>query len=139
MIENADMPGKIETARLVLRVLGWLSVATAVVLSMIFVFGSLVLGLSGKEQAVVGSAVLGGLGRAIFAISLLLAVLFLLTARGIARRKAWAKPAGMVLAMLMLPVFPLGTVLGIFVLIGLLGREAKSWFAARKTVPGPSI
>jgi len=138
MIENADRPGKIQTARLVFRVLGWLSVATAVVLLTIFVFGSLALGLSGKEQAVVGSGILGGLGQAIFAISLLLAVFFFLTARGIARRRAWAKLAGVVLAILMLPGFPIGTVSGILVLAGLLGREAKSWFAAQESIPDPS-
>jgi len=138
MIENADMPGNIQTARLVFRVLGWLSIATAVVLSTIFVFGSMILGLSGKEQAVVGSAILGELGKAIFALSLLLAVLYLLTARGIARRKVWGKLAGIVLAILMLPAFPIGTVLGIFVLTGLLGQEAKSWFAARESISDPS-
>jgi hypothetical protein len=137
MIENADMPGKIQTARLVFRVLGWLSVATAVVLSTIFVFGSLALGLSGKEQAVVGSGILGGLGQAICAISLLLAVFFFLTASGIARRKVWAKLAGIAQAILILPGFPIGTVLGILVLTGLLGRESKSWFAARESIPDP--
>ncbi len=138
MTENADMPGKIQTAGLVFRVLGWLSVATTVVLLTIFAFGSLILGLSGKVQAVVGSAILGGLGQAIFAISLLLAVLYFLTARGISRRRVWAKLAGIVLAILMLPAFPIGTVFGIFALTGLLGQEAKTWFAARKSIPDPS-
>jgi hypothetical protein len=56
--------------------------------------------------------------------------IFLFTAKGISNRKNWAKIVGILLGVLMLPGFPVGTVLGIFVLIGLLSQDANTWFTA---------
>jgi MFS family permease len=124
------MPSKINTAKVILQVIGWLNIATAVVFLLIFILGSAVLGLSGDEHALLGSAILGGLGIAIFCVTAMSGVLYLLTARGIANKKNWAKIVGIILAILMLPWIPIGTVLGIFALTGLFSEEANSWFTA---------
>jgi hypothetical protein len=124
------MPSKINTAKVILQVIGWLDIATAVVFLLIFILGSAVLGLSGDEHALLGSVILGGLGIAIFCITAVLGVIYLLTARGIANKKNWAKVLGIILGILLLPGIPVGTVLGIFILIGLFSEEANSWFTA---------
>ena len=54
----------------------------------------------------------------------------LLVAAGITRRQTWGRIGGFVLGALMLPLFPVGTILGLFVLTGLAGADAKSWFGS---------
>lgn len=137
-MQNAEMPGKIRTAKLVFQTVGWMGIATAVFWLFVFVFGRLLLGLSGEEHAVPGSAILGRPGLAIFGVSFLLAALYLPIARGLARKKTWAKVAGIILAFPMLAAFPVGTILGIFVLLGLWSKEARSWFAGQRSIPDAS-
>ncbi len=126
--ERREMPAKVETARTALRVLGALGLVTAAAAIGIVLYGSLVLGLTREEHALLGSALLGGLGFLIFGLSFLFGAGALLVAAGISRRKAWGRVGGLVLGGLMLPLLPVGTVLGLFALTGLTGEEAKSWF-----------
>jgi hypothetical protein len=128
MPERREMPEKVDMARVVLRVLGGLGLITAAAAIGIILYGSLVLGLTREEHALLGSALLGGLGFLIFGLSFLFGAGALLVASGIARRKAWGRVGGLVLGGLMLPLLPVGTVLGLFVLTGLTGGDANSWF-----------
>jgi len=41
-------------------------------------------------------------------------------------KKNWAKVVGIILGILLLPGIPVGTVLGVFILIGLFSEEANS-------------
>ncbi len=136
-MEGESIPGKVRTARLILLTLGWLSIFTAAAELTILIYGSGILGLRGDEQSAVGNTILGGLGRAILVASLILAALFLLTAGGIRRRRKWARAGGIVLAVLLLPLFPMGTILGVFALLGLWGKDSRSWFGDRKFIPAP--
>jgi hypothetical protein len=128
MPERREMPKKVDMARVVLRVLGGLGLITAAAAIGIVLYGSLVLGLTREEHALLGSALLGGLGLLIFGLSFLFGAGALLAASGVARRKAWGRVGGLVLGGLMLPLLPVGTVLGLFVLTGLTGGDANSWF-----------
>ncbi len=130
MNNERGIPGKVGTARAVFRVLGALGLITAASALGLVLYGSLVLRLTGEEHALLGSALLGGLGLFIFALAFLSGALDLLVAAGISRRKAWGRIGGFVLGGLMLPLLPIGTILGLFVLTGLSGRDADDWFSA---------
>jgi sugar phosphate permease len=126
--ERREMPAKVKTARAVFCVLGALGLITAAAALSLVLYGSLVLRLTREEDALLGSALLGGLGFLIFGLSFLSGAVAFLVAAGISRRKAWGRVGGLALGGLMLPLLPVGTVLGLFVLTGLTGSEANSWF-----------
>jgi hypothetical protein len=126
------MPGKVKTARLCLLVAGWLKIATAGLFLFIFVAGSVFIG-SGERSGLVGSALLGALGLVLCAASVAAGAVDLIAAIGVRQRAPWARFLGIVLGVLLLPLFPVGTVLGLFVLTGLLGDDAREWFS-----PGPA-
>lgn len=128
MPERAPIPGKVALARSVLRVAGGLALATAAVALGIILYGSLVLGLTREEHALLGSAILGSLGVLIAVGSILAGTAAFLVAAAISRRRTWGRVGGLVLGGLLLLLLPVGTVLGVFVLTGLGGAEAGSWF-----------
>ncbi len=128
MLERREMPEKVDLARVVLRVLGGLGLITAAAALGLVLYGSLILRLTRAEHALLGSALLGGLGILLFGLSFLSGAAALLAAAGIARRKAWGRVGGLVLGGLMLPLLPVGTVLGLFVLTGLTGGDVNAWF-----------
>jgi hypothetical protein len=130
MPNELRMPGKVGTARSVFRVIGGLGLITAAAVLGTVLYGSLILHLTREEHALLGSAILGGLGILIIGLSFLLGALALLVAAGITRRQAWGRIGGFVLGGLMLPLLPVGTILGVFVLTGLAGRDANAWFGA---------
>lgn len=130
MQDTQGMPGKIGAARSVLRVLGGLGLITAAAVLGVVLYGSVILRLTREEHALLGSAILGGLGLLIIGLSFIFGALALITAAGITRRRTWGRIGGFVLGGLLLPLIPVGTILGLFVLTGLAGREANAWFGA---------
>jgi len=122
------MPNKISTAKVILQIMGWLDIICAIGLFFIFLFGSVILGITGEKHAFWASVILGGFGLGISIICIIFGVLYLITAKGITNKKNWAKIVGIILGILALPGVPIGTVLGIFILIGLLSPEANTWF-----------
>lgn len=131
------MPEKVRTARLCLIVAGGLKIATSALMLFIFIIGASFVGWSGERFGLLGSAVLGALGIAIFAGSAVLGAVDIVAATAVGRGHAWGRVLGIVLGVLMLPLFPVGTVLGIFILIGLLGPEAQDWFGRGMRPPLP--
>jgi 4-amino-4-deoxy-L-arabinose transferase-like glycosyltransferase len=121
------MPDKVKTARLCLIVAGWLKIATAGLFLFIFVAGFLVVG-RGERYGLLGSALLGATGLLLFAVSAAAGAVDIIAAGGVRRRAKWARYLGIFLGVLLLPLFPFCTVLGLFVLSGLLGEEARAWF-----------
>jgi hypothetical protein len=66
-------------------------------------------------------------------------VLQVITASGISKRSEWSRTVGIIICVLMLLGFPLGTLLGILFLSKLLSAEARVWFSGSPTrVEGPS-
>lgn len=122
------MPKKVNTARVILKVLGWIQIVVGVILFLFFLFGSFLIGTSGQEGAGIGSLITGTMGLILMVIVIGLGIVYLITAKGISEKKNWAKTVGIILGVLSLPNVPLGTILGIFILLGLMGEEADSWF-----------
>jgi hypothetical protein len=123
------VPDKVKLARLCLLVAGWLKFATAGFFLFIFVAGAVLVG-GGERAGLLGSALLGGTGVLLSAASAAAGALDMIAAVGVRRRAAYGRVLGVVLGVLMFPLFPVGTVLGIFVLAGLLGADARAWFSS---------
>jgi hypothetical protein len=121
------MPSKVHTAKVILRVIGWLNIAAAAVAVFIFFAGAFALGLTGEERSLVGSFLLGGFGLAVGLGAALIGVLKLVAARGLVRQRPWGRVLGIILGILMIPGLPLGTILGILVITGLASEEARAW------------
>jgi hypothetical protein len=124
------MPDKVKTARLCLLVAGGLKFATAGLFLFILVAGFTFIDGSGERSGLLGSALLGALGIVLCVASAAAGVLDLIAAAGVRRRARWGRVLGVIVGVLMIPLFPVGTVLGIFVLTGLLGPDGREWFAA---------
>lgn len=122
------MPGKIATAKAILQVVGWLKIAAALTIFCIFFLGAFWIGIGGEAKNLLGSALLGSLGVCVAAVSAAWGVLDLAVARGISQKRKWARTVGMILGILRLPGIPVGTILGVLILVGLLGDEANAWF-----------
>jgi hypothetical protein len=122
------MPGKIKMAKVVIQIMGWLSVLLAVAFLLISIFGSVIIGVSAEESPVIGSLIVGITGFIMTVITVAVGVLYLVTAKGIVNQKNWAKVVGIVLGILALPAFPIGTTLGVLILVGLLSAESQGWF-----------
>ncbi len=130
------MPEKIRIARLSLKIGGLLFLAAAALFLFILVAGNILVGIDGPGRELLGSRLLGGLGVLSLAASGAAGVLCLKTASGVERREKGARTAGLGLAFLMMPLVPFGPILAAFVLSGLLGQEARTWFGLSGTAVG---
>ena len=124
------MPEKLKRAHILIKVLGWLNILKAVYGGMVFVTSGILsfLEISGDDMDLGFSWLAFGLG--ILIIGILSGFLFLKTAKGIEQRKSGWKVVGIILGIISLPSIPVGTILGIFILIGLMSDEADSWFVS---------
>ena len=122
------MPDKVKTARLCILVQSWIYVALAAIILFLFIAGGAMIGISGESGSTIGGLLFGVFGL-IFALLVgLSAVIGFITAKGISGKKNWAKIVGIILAILNLSNFPIGTILGVLILIGLFDSESASWF-----------
>jgi hypothetical protein len=139
------MPDSIKTTRIALIVAAGLAFATAALLIFIFFAGAVLIGWGTERAGLLGSALLGATGVFLAVAFAAFGVADLVIASGIAKGRPWSKFAGMAMAGLLLFAVPVGTILGIIALMGLLGRDARDWFATgvplcRDTlVPPPAV
>ena len=124
------MPNKVKTARLCLLVAGWLKIATAGLFLFIFAAGFVFIRGSSERSGLLGSALLGTLGIVLAAASAAVGAVDIIVAVGVRRRASWARVLGVILGVLMLPLLPVGTILGLFIIAGLSGADAWEWFSA---------
>jgi hypothetical protein len=122
------MPNKVKTARLCLLVAGWLKIATAGLFLFIFAAGFVFISGSNERSGLLGSALVGALGIVLAVASAAVGAIDIIAAVGIRRRSSWARVLGVILGVVMLPLLPVGTILGLFIIAGLLGAEAREWF-----------
>jgi len=131
------MPDNVRTARSCLIIAGCLLLATAGLVAFILVLGTVSVGWSGTRYNLLGGALFGAAGIAALAVLAAAGIASLLVAGAVRRGETRGRIAGVLLGVLMLPLFPVGTVLGVFVLAGLLGPASGSWFGACAVSPGP--
>jgi hypothetical protein len=124
------MPDSIKTTRICLVVAAGLEIATAALLLFIVLSGAVLVGWGTERAELLGSALLGAAGIMLAVFFAAYGVFGLFTAAGIAKGRPWSRVAGLILTVLLLPAVPVGSVLGIFALKGLLGPEARAWFGS---------
>ena len=129
------MPDNIKTARICFIVAAGLEIATAALLLFIFISGAVLVGWGTERSGRLGSALLGATGILLALGFAAFGVIDLVIASGIAKGRPWARAAGLVMAALLLVALPVGTVLGLFALKGLLGPEARAWFGSPDGIP----
>lgn len=122
------MPGKIQMAKVVLQITGWLAILSGAAFLLMSIFGSVIIGTSVEENSLIGSLIVGVMGFVMTVIAIAVGVLCFMTAKGVVNKKNWAKVVGIVLGILYLPGFPVGTILGVLILVGLLSSESQGWF-----------
>lgn len=121
------MPDKVRMARFCLFVAGGLMLATAGLFAFIFFSGAVLIG-GGERAGLLGNVLLGGLGVLVAAVAASAGLAELIAAVGVGRRARWGQALGLFLGVVLVPLVPIGTVLGIFILAGLLGADARTWF-----------
>lgn len=124
------MPDSIKVTRICLVVAAGLEIATAALFLFIFLSGAVLVGWGTERSGFLGSALLGVTGITLAVLFAAYGVFGLFVASGIAKGRPWSRIAGLALSILMLPAIPVGTVLGIFALKGLLGPDARAWFGS---------
>jgi hypothetical protein len=132
------MPDSIKTTRICLVVAAGLEIATAAFFLFIFLSGAVLIGWGTERSGLLGSALLGATGVFLAVLFAAFGVADLLIAAAIAKGRPWSRIAGLVMSVLLLIAVPVGTVLGIFALKGLLGPDARTWFGSPNGIrPAP--
>jgi hypothetical protein len=131
------MPDNVRTAGSCLIIAGCLLLATAGLVAFILVLGTVFVGWSGTRYNLLGGGLFGVAGFASLAVLAAAGIASLLAAGAVRRGQTRGRIAGVLLGVLMLPLFPVGTVLGGFVVAGLLGPASGSWFGAGAVSLGP--
>jgi len=106
-----------------LKVLGWLYVASGVLVLLPAVALATLFGVAGAFAE--GGALIGGIGFAIAIFIAALAVPSLACGWALLNYKPWARTLGIILSVLQIANFPLGTMLGGYGLWVLLNDESK--------------
>lgn len=131
------MPDSLKTTRTCLIVASFLAIATGLLFLFIFTAGAVFVGWGTESYGLLGNALLGATGVFLAVVCAAFGVAGISIAAGVARGRPWSRIAGMVMAVLMLPAVPVGTVIGVFALKGLLGPDARAWFGSPNGV-GPA-
>ena len=124
------------------KVIGAICIVVGAIYAILAVFGSVVLaflanfiGSSGDSEAELGATVVGFAGVALSTVLGLFSAAFLVTGWGLLKFKPWARIAGIIVAMLSLFQFPLGTAFGVYALVILFRKETEALFAKQPDLP----
>lgn len=109
--------------------MGVVLIFLAVLMSLVFSVVGGVVGASGEEDAVVALAALGLTGVALTIFLLVMSVPYIICGWGLWKRRSWARIMGIVLAILALFEFPIGTAFGVYALIILFKAETEKLFS----------
>ena len=117
------------------KVLGALNIAFgamgtfgALILGFIFGGAATAVGASGDPEAAVALPIIGITGVALVAFLVAWSLPGLIIGIGLLRLRPWARIAGIVVALLSLIVFPLGTILGVYGLWVLFSKDTERLF-----------
>ena len=124
------MPDSIKTTRTCLIVASFLEIATGLLFLFIFTAGFVFIGWGTERSGLLGNILLGATGVFLAVLFAAIGVAGVFTAAGIAKGRPWSRAAAAALGVIILPAVPVGTFLGIFILKGLLGPDARAWFGS---------
>ena len=118
-----SMPKEVGSAIWIVDILGVLPLAIGIVLGGLMPFFAP--DATGVRMALIGGAILMAQGA-----------VFLLTARAMRRQRSWARAVAIILGFLCTFGFPVGTVVGVILVVKLLSRDATAWFAGTVSEQG---
>jgi hypothetical protein len=113
-------------------VLGAFGLLIAAAMLLIFSGATWLVGATGDPDAAVAMPILGLTGAAISSFLLVLSLPGVVIGIGLLRRRSWARVAGIVISLLNLFNFPLGTMLGVYGLWVLFSKETERVFGGQE-------
>ena len=129
-MNGMELPSKVKTNVTIFKVLAWISIILGIIMGIIFIVIGIASGASEDATSVMVFIVSGVLT---LIMCVVLGILYFLVAKGIRNRKGWAKILGIIFSILMLTSIPIGTVLGIILLINFFNDEFKNWYEEKVT------
>ena len=129
------MPERVSLDRKIIRVFAALGLVTFLVSLGLLLLARLRLGSGGELRELAGADFFEKFGLWLAIGSFLFVLAGLKTASGIKAARRWAWPASLVLAVILLALFPLGTIFGLKLLFDLFSREVKDWFRTAGHIP----
>jgi hypothetical protein len=108
---------------------GLFGLCGALVLMLVFGGASAAVGASGDPDAVIALPIIGLTGMALVIFALLMSLPALVIGWGLYNLRPWARIAGIVLSIVSLVVFPMGTLLGAYGLWVLFSKEGERLFS----------
>lgn len=105
------------------KIAGWLWILDGFLSVFMAIVGVVIIGLTVEDT---GSALLAGSGAVCFFLPGVVA--YILAGYGLLNHKSWARILAIILAILNLILFPIGTALGIYTLWVMFNDEAKVLF-----------
>ncbi|MCK4576905.1 hypothetical protein KAU34_10885 [candidate division WOR-3 bacterium] len=128
------MPGGIKAVKIIYTVLAWISLIAGILVGIIMMVVGGAIGASAQEGAAGGFAAMAGLGIFYIIFGIIVFILYFFTAKGVANKKNYGKIMAIIFGILMLPSIPIGTILGIVILINMFNDQGKAWFAGTAPV-----
>ncbi len=126
------LPQKAKTVVTIYKVMAWITIILGTLGSIIaMISGGLVTGVlaMGDDS---WAAIAGGLtivfGLIGIVMSVIFGILYFMIAKHLPLKKDWARILAIIFGILMLFSFPIGTVLGIILLINIFSDEFKAWW-----------
>jgi hypothetical protein len=117
-------------------VFGSLGVLGALALMLVFGGAAGIVGASGDPDAAIAMPIIGITGLTLVVFLLLLSVPAVIIGIGLVRFRPWARIAGIVLAVIDMIWFPVGTLVGIYGLWVLFSRETERLFTPARAGGG---
>lgn len=131
------MPGGIKAVKIIYQVLAWLYLIGCVLGGIGMMIAATTIGAT-AEEGTVAACTTAGMGVFFIIMGVVVFILYFITAKGVANKRNWGKILAIIFGILMLLSIPIGTVLGIIILINIFGEQGKAWFAgtaAETTTP----
>ena len=115
-------------------VFGGLGLLTALMLAVVFAGVATVVGIDGDADAAVAIPIIGLTGMATVSFLAVWSLPGVIIGIGLVRLRPWARVAGIVVSILGLIVFPVGTLLGAYGLWVLFSKDTELLFTGRPEV-----
>jgi hypothetical protein len=115
-------------------VFGGLGLLTAMMLAVVFAGAAAAVGIDGDADAAVAIPIIGLTGMATVSFLAAWSLPGIIIGIGLLRLRPWARIAGIVVSILGLIVFPVGTLLGVYGLWVLFSKDSERLFTGRSEV-----
>lgn len=123
-----EIPQSIKTSKVIMQIYGWFLVVVGSILALIFIGMGIIAFSQGTSDSVAAGFFTFFMGIISGGIIIVLGIITLKAAKAVEARKNWGKIFGIIISILSLLNFPIGTLMAIFILIGLLGKDSEGWF-----------